>query len=95
MDRLEDCVNDMHTSKRNIFKIMRSGDHNKYTPQCTPWNRRKIMLIGEEGKVGKTAFGNSILGDPFVQVDSTVRVRLMYLFLLCTLLVVALMLYFL
>ena len=36
-----------------------------------PWNRSKIMLVGE-GRVGKTALCNSMMGNRFVETESTV-----------------------
>ena len=36
-----------------------------------PWNRSKLMFVGE-GRVGKTALCNNIMGRPFVETDSTV-----------------------
>ena len=36
-----------------------------------PWNRSKIMLVGE-GRVGKTALCNSMMGKSFVETESTV-----------------------
>ena len=36
-----------------------------------PWNRSKVMLVGE-GRVGKTALCNSMMGKPFVETESTV-----------------------
>ena len=36
-----------------------------------PWNRSKVMFVGE-GRVGKTALCNSMLGKPFVETESTV-----------------------
>ena len=36
-----------------------------------PWNRSKVMLVGE-GRAGKTALCNSMLGKPFVETESTV-----------------------
>ena len=36
-----------------------------------PWNRSKIMLVGE-GRVGKTALCNGMIGKPFVETESTV-----------------------
>ena len=35
------------------------------------WNRSKVMLVGE-GRVGKTALCNSMMGRPFVETTSTV-----------------------
>ena len=35
-----------------------------------PWNRSKVMLVGE-GRVGKTALCNSMMGKPFVETEST------------------------
>ena len=35
------------------------------------WNRSKIMLVGE-GRVGKTALSNALMGKPFVETESTV-----------------------
>ena len=36
-----------------------------------PWNRSKIMFVGE-GRVGKTALCNSMMGNGFVETESTV-----------------------
>ena len=36
-----------------------------------PWNRSKVMLVGE-GRVGKTALCNSMMGKPFEETESTV-----------------------
>ena len=36
-----------------------------------PWNRSKVMIVGE-GRVGKTALCNSMMGQPFVDTESTV-----------------------
>ena len=36
-----------------------------------PWNRSKVMLLGE-GRVGKTALSNSMMGKPFQETESTV-----------------------
>ena len=36
-----------------------------------PWNRSKVMLVGD-GRVGKTALCNSMMGKPFVETQSTV-----------------------
>ena len=36
-----------------------------------PWSRSKIMLVGE-GRVGKTALCNSMMGKSFVETESTV-----------------------
>ena len=35
-----------------------------------PWHRSKVMLVGE-GRVGKTALCNTMLGKPFVETEST------------------------
>ena len=35
-----------------------------------PWNRSKVMLVGE-GRVGKTALCNSMIGKPFEETEST------------------------
>ena len=41
-----------------------------------PWNRSKVMLVGE-GRVGKTALCNSMMGKPFVDSESTVGLTLL------------------
>ena len=45
--------------------------HHAMTGGSKPWNRSKVMLVGE-GRVGKTALCNSMMGKPFVETDSTV-----------------------
>ena len=45
--------------------------HHAMTGGSKPWNRSKVRLVGE-GRVGKTALCNSMMGKPFVETDSTV-----------------------
>ncbi|KAJ1382607.1 hypothetical protein B484DRAFT_411409, partial [Ochromonadaceae sp. CCMP2298] len=39
-----------------------------------PWGRSKIMIVGE-GRAGKSALANSIIGRPFSQTESTVGIN--------------------
>ena len=39
-----------------------------------PWNRSKILLVGD-GRVGKTALCNNMLGKPFAETESTVGLK--------------------
>ena len=38
------------------------------------WERSKIMVVGE-GRAGKTALTNSIIGRPFVETSSTIGIN--------------------
>ena len=38
-----------------------------------PWNRSKIMIVGE-GRAGKTALANSIIGKKFSETESTIGI---------------------
>jgi GTPase SAR1 family protein len=38
------------------------------------WNRGKLMLTGG-GRAGKTALGNTIVGHPFEETDSTIGIE--------------------
>ena len=38
------------------------------------WERSKIMVVGE-GRAGKTALTNSIIGKPFVETSSTIGIN--------------------
>jgi len=35
------------------------------------WNRSKIMIVGD-GRAGKTALANSIMGEEFAHTESTI-----------------------
>ena len=43
---------------------------------CKPWNRSKVMIVGE-GRAGKTALCNSMMGKPFEGTESTAGLTLL------------------
>ena len=53
-------------NKEQIEQAMKKGRK--------PWGRSKIMIVGE-GRAGKTALSNSIIGKPFEDTESTVGIN--------------------
>ena len=61
------------TSQPVESSILESGALAAFEKSGSEWNYSKMMIVGE-GRAGKTAFSRSIIGDKFMETDSTVGI---------------------
>lgn len=84
---LEDVTTSWEDKKRKFKKLEEERDRNMIVIslqiiqqankfQSKPWHRSKLMIVGE-GRAGKTALANSIMGNDFQHTESTIGINTM------------------
>ena len=60
-------------AKQGLESVLESGALAAFEKTGSAWNYTKIMMVGE-GRSGKSTFSIRIIGDPFVETDSTIGI---------------------